>query len=558
MTITPPSEGGPPAPAPAPAAVAREKSHSLWKAFHHRTFTVVWIATVVSNIGSWMYSAASGWFMTSLNPHPVMVSMVQVATSLPMLLFALPAGALADIIDRRRFLVVVEILITLISTIFAFLIWRDVVTPELLLIFTFLAGVGAALGAPAWQAIVPALVPKRDLGSAVVANGVGVNISRAIGPALAGVLVAVWGIGAPFWLNAISNVGVIGALVWWRSPRKISRALPAERFMDANRSGLRYAKNNPPLRATLIRAVAFFLFASAYWALLPLVARDQIGGGAELYGLLLGGIGVGALLGAYLLSWLAHHLGADRLVAAGSFGTAVSLVLFGVTREPYSALGASLVAGVSWICVLSTMSVSVQVALPEWVRARGLAVFVGVFYGALTVGSALWGYLAGAFGLPTANFIAAGGILVAVPLTWRWKLLTALGADLAPSMHWPTPIAGHEVDADEGPVMVTVEYRIDPKNRKPFLAALNRLEKERRRDGAYAWGVFEDAVEEGRMIETFLVESWIEHLRQHERVTNADRLIEEKVHHFHLHGVPKVTHLIAAYADRHHGQDSSK
>jgi MFS family permease len=555
MTITPPSEGGPPA--PASAAAAPEKPRSPWKAFQHRTFTVVWIATVVSNIGSWMYSAASGWFMTSLNPHPVMVSMVQVATSLPMFLFALPAGALADIIDRRRFLVVVEILITLISTVFAFLIWRNVVTPGILLVFTFLVGVTSALEAPAWQAIVPALVPKRDLGSAVVANGVGVNISRAIGPALAGIIVVAWGIAAPFWLNAISNVGVIGALIWWRSPQKTSRALPAERFMDANRSGLRYAKNNPPLRATLIRAVAFFLFASAYWALLPLVARNQIGGGAELYGLLLGGIGVGALVGAYLLPSLAHRLGPDRLVAAGTLGTAVSLVLFGLAREPYSALGASFVAGVSWICVLSTMSVSVQVALPEWVRARGLAVFVVVLYGALTVGSALWGYLAGAFDLPTANFIAAGASLAAVPLTWRWKLLTALGADLAPSMHWPTPIAAHEFDADQGPVMVTVEYRIDPKNRKPFLAALHRLERERRRDGAYAWGVFEDAAEEGRMVETFLVESWLEHLRQHERVTNADRLIQDKVHHF-IHGAPKVTHLIAADADREHGKDSPK
>ena len=315
-----------------------------------------------------MYSAASGWLMTSLKPDPVMVSMVQVATSLPMFLFALPAGALADIIDRRRFLVVVEILITLISTIFAFLIWGDVVTPKVLLIFTFLAGVGAALEAPAWEAIVPALVPKRDLGAAVVANGVGVNISRAIGPALAGILVAAWGIAAPFWLNAVSNVGVVAALAWWRSPQKVARTLPAERFIDANRSGLRYAKNDPPLRATLMRAVGFFLFASAYWALLPLVARTQIGGGAELYGLLLGGIGIGALIGAYLLPWLGHRLGPNRLVAVGTVGTALSLLLYGLAHEPFVALGASLLAGISWICVLSTLNVSAQVALPEWVR----------------------------------------------------------------------------------------------------------------------------------------------------------------------------------------------
>jgi len=554
MTLKSPTTGGQLAPAPA----AQAKSTSPWSAFHHKTFTVVWIATLASNIGSWMYSAASGWLMTSLKPDPIMVSMVQVATSLPMFLFALPAGALADIIDRRRFLVVVEILITLISTIFAFLVWGDGVTPKVLLIFTFLAGVAAALEAPAWEAIVPALVPKRDLGAAVVANGVGVNISRAIGPALAGILVSACGIAAPFWLNAVSNVGVVAALAWWRSPQKVARTLPAERFLDANRSGLRYAKNDPPLRATLMRAVGFFLFASAYWALLPLVARTQIGGGAELYGLLLGGIGIGALVGAYFLQWLGHRLGPNRLVAVGTVGTALSLLLYGLAHEPFVALGASLLTGISWICVLSTLNVSAQVALPEWVRARGLAVFVVFVFGALTLGSVLWGYLAGMIGLSHTNFVAAAGLLVALPLTWRWKLLTALGADLAPSMHWPAPTAVHDVEADQGPVMVTVEYRIDPKNRKQFLQALDKVERERRRDGAYAWCVFEDAAEEGRMIETFLVESWTEHLRQHERVTNADRLIEEKVLHFDIHGPPRVTHLIAADADRVHVKKSPK
>ena len=340
-----------------------------------------------------MYSAASGWLMTSLNPEPIMVSMVQVASSLPMFLFALPAGALADIVDRRRFLVAVEILISVISTVFAFLIWRDVVTSRLLLVFTFLMGISAALEAPAWEAIVPALVSKRDLESAVVANGVGVNISRAIGPALAGILVAAWGIAAPFWINAISNVGVIASLVWWRSPQKVSRTFPAERFIEANRSGLRYAKNNPPLRATLIRTVSFFLFASAYWALLPLMVRTQIRGNAELYGGLLGGIGVGALVGAYLLPRLGKRLGPDRLVAGGTLCTALSLVLYGLALEPFVALIASFLAGLSWICVLSTLNVSAQVALPEWVRARGLAVFVVFFFGALTIGSAFWGYL---------------------------------------------------------------------------------------------------------------------------------------------------------------------
>jgi quinol monooxygenase YgiN len=233
-------------------------------------------------------------------------------------------------------------------------------------------------------------------------------------------------------------------------------------------------------------------------------------------------------------------------MAAGTLGTALALGLYGLAHEPIAAIVASLVAGISWICVISTLNVSAQVALPEWVRARGLALFVTCFFGALTLGSAIWGHLAGLVGLSITNFAAAGGILLALPLTWQWKLQTALGIDLAPSMHWPAPIAVHQVDEDRGPVMVVVEYKIDPRNRKQFLAALDKLAQERRRDGAYAWGVFEDAAEEGRMVETFLVESWIEHLRQHERVTNADRLIQDAVDHFHIEGTPKVTHLIAA------------
>jgi MFS family permease len=552
MTVNSTNDGGR---TRARSADKPEKSASPWSAFQHKTFTVVWIATVGSNIGSWMYSAASGWLMTGLDPKPLIVAMVQVATSLPMFLFALPAGALADIVDRRRFLIAVEILITVISVVFAFIVWLNVATPVTLLVFTFLAGVAGALEAPPWQAIVPALVPKGDLQSAVVANGVGINISRALGPALAGIIVAAWGIAAPFWLNAFSNVGVIAALIWWRSPQKHNRTLPAESFINANRSGLRYAKNNPHLRATLIRAVGFFLFASAYWALLPLVARNQIGGGPELYGVLLGGIGVGALVGAYILPWLRGKLGPNRLMAAGTLGTALTLVLYGLAWEPVAAIAASLVAGISWICVLSILNVSAQVALPEWVRARGLALFVTVFFGALTIGSLIWGYLASVMGLSITNFVAAAGIILALLLTGRWKLQTALGLDLAPSMHWPAPIADREVDEDQGPVMVTVEYRIDPRSREQFLVALDRLAKERRRDGAYAWGVFEDVAEEGRMVEIFLVESWIEHLRQHERVTNADRLVQDTVDRFHMHGTPKVTHLIAVDPDHIHDEE---
>jgi MFS family permease len=507
---------------------------------------MLWTATVVSNVGTWMYNAASGWLMTSLNPDPLIVSLVQVATSLPMFLFAVPAGALADIIDKRRFLIVIESATTIVSAVIAALVWFSLVTPGTLLLFTFLLGAAAALTAPAWQSVVPQLVPKQDLSAAVAANSVGVNISRALGPALAGVIIAGFEIAAPFWLNAVSNLAIIGALLWWRSPQMASNRLPAEQFFRAIVTGFRYTRHNRHLRATLIRAVGFFLFASAYWALLPLVARSQIAGGPELYGVLLGAIGAGAVGGAFILPWLKTKLGPDRLVAAGTIGTAVTLVLFGLAREPVTALSASVIAGVSWIAVLASLNVSAQVALPNWVRGRGLAMFVTVFFGAMTVGSAIWGQVAGMVGLPDTHFIAAVGALITIPLTWHWKLQTGVGVDLTPSMHWPAPVISHAIEHDRGPVLVTVDYRIEPHNREAFLLALESLAQERRRDGAYAWRVFEDASQEGRYFETFLVESWLEHLRQHQRVTNADRVLQKAVLKFHVEGTPKVTHFIAA------------
>jgi MFS family permease len=523
---------------------------SSWSPFRYAPFSVVWTATVIANIGTWMYNAASGWLMTSLNPEPLIVSLVQVATTLPIFLFAVPAGALADIVDKRRFLIIGEVAVTAVSALFAAIVSVGAATPGNLLLFTFLIGAVAAVTAPAWQSIVPQLVPKQELTPAVAANSVGFNVSRAVGPALGGVIVAVAGIAAPFWINAISNLAVIGALLWWRPPAERRRHLPVERFGSAIRTGFRHARNNPHLRATLIRSAAFFLFGSAYWALLPLVARERIAGGPDLYGYLLGAIGAGAVGGAFALPSLKRRLGPDRLMAAGTIGTGLATALFGVARDPAAGLAASVIAGVCWIAVLASLNVSAQVALPEWVRGRGLAIFMTVFFGTLTLGSVIWGQVAGMLGLPAAHFIAAAGALVAIPLTWRWKLQTGAGIDLTPSMHWPAPVATDEIEHDRGPVLVTVEYRIDPRNRQAFLGALEKLGYERRRDGAYAWGMFEDAAEEGRMLETFLVESWLEHLRQHDRVTNSDRLLQEVVHRFHIEGTPKVTHFIAAEPDQ--------
>jgi predicted MFS family arabinose efflux permease len=532
----------PAAPHVAPDAAAPA---SAWAPFRHKAFAVIWTATVISNVGAWMHSTAAGWLITSLNSDPLIVSLVQVAASLPLVLFAIPAGALADIMDRRRLLLVIETSVTLITVVFAAVVWLGWITPTLVLLFTFIISTGGALAAPAWQAVTPQLVPRRDLQPALALNSVGFNVSRAIGPAIGGLVIATVGIAAPFFLDAMSNLAVLAALLWWRLAPRTQSQLPAERLVHAVEAGLRYARFNPDLRSTLARAVGFFLFASAYWALLPLVARQQVGGGPTVFGLLLGAIGAGAIGGAFLLARMRVWLGPDRLVQAGTAGTALAMVLFAMARGPAVALLASLIAGASWIAVLSSLNYAAQIALPEWVRGRGLALFATVYFGAHTLGSAIWGQVATLAGLPAAHLAAAAGALFAIPLMLRWKLPPDEGGDLTPSMHWPLPVLAHEIEPDQGPVLITVEYRIEPAFRERFLDALYQLAPQRRRDGAYRWGVFEDVAEPGRFIETFLVESWIEHMRQHERVTNADRALQDCVFRFHAHGEPKVTHLIA-------------
>jgi predicted MFS family arabinose efflux permease len=517
---------------------------SSWAPFQHRIFTLVWIATVISNIGGWMYSAAAGWFMTTLTTDPLMVSLVQVANSLPVLIFVFPAGALADVVDKRKFLIVAESSIALVSTLFALLVWRGLVGPQMLLFFVFVIGAAGALTAAPWQAVVPELVPKEHLAPAVALNSLGVNVSRALGSALGGLLIAGWGVAAPFWANGVSNAGVIGALLWWRPAPRALRQLPAERLGSAMRIGFRHARHNPRLCAVLIRATAFFTFASAYWALLPLVARERIAGGPKLYGVLLGVIGVGAILGALALRRIRATLGNDLIVALGSIGTALAILLFGLARTPISALLASLIAGASWISVLATLNLSAQIALPDWVRGRGLAIYIMVFFGAMSVGSALWGQLAAWFGLPITHWIAAATMLLAMAATWHWKLQHSAAIDLSPSGDWPMPQALGLHDADDGPVMVTVEYHVAEHNRDAFLLAADHLSHGRRRDGAYAWAVYEDAEHRGRLLETFYLESLAEHLRQHERVTKADRELQHTIRRLTI-DEPLVTHFVS-------------
>ncbi|MFY0610595.1 MAG: MFS transporter [Hyphomicrobiaceae bacterium] len=519
---------------------------SAWAPFQYSAFTVLWIATVLSNVGTWMHDVGAGWLMTELSSSPLTVAGVQAATTLPIFLFALLAGAIADIVDRRWLLLIVNLLVAAVAAGLALLVYLNLVTPLLLILFTFLLGTGAAFMAPAWQALVPALVPRSDLSSAIALNSAGINISRAVGPALAGFLIVALGVWSPFALNALSFVGIIAALLWWRQPPKPQHRLPPEHVVPAIIAGWRYVANSAPLRATLIRAAAFFAFASAYWAMLPLIARELLSGGPTLYGLLLGAVGGGAVLGALLLPTIKRALGPDMTVAAGTLGTALVLAVFATVGNQMVAIAVSALAGMSWITVLSSFHVSAQTALPDWVRARGLSFFLTVFFGAMSAGSLIWGQVASSASIVTSLLIAAAGAILMIPLTWRAKLNQGEQLDLAPSMHWPTPVISQDTAGDRGPVMIQVIYKVPLENLDQFSALMTKLKTARRRGGGYGWTLMGSIEETDLHVETWFEASWNDHLRHHERVSGEDQKLQDSIRGLLVEGTqPIVKHYLA-------------
>jgi MFS family permease len=507
-------------------------------------FMIILVATSFSSVGLAMFDTGSAWMMTSLNPSPILVSAVQVVTTLPFFLLTLPAGALTDVVDPRRLLIVAEAAVTAVSIGFAAVVWAGLASPLSLLATSFLIGMCGALAAPAWLLITTILVRRAELDSAIAINTAGYNVARAIGPAVAGYAIARLSIAFPFWCCCVGNLMLLAALIWWRAPRRPQETLPAERLISAMTAGVRYVRYSREMDATLIRAIAFFPFASAYLALLPLVARSQKGDGAEVYGQLMAGIGLGSIVATFALNWLKARLGANGQAAVGAIGTVVSLFLLAAAREPTLALIASFISGAASIVALTTFFVSAQVALPAWVRGRGLAIFLTVYFGALTLGSAVWGEVATVKGVPFALYSAGIGILVGMALTWAWKLQTSEGQDLTPSMRWRAPSFANRVTDDRGPILAIAEYRIDPKDSSAFLAVMQDISFERRRDGAYAWHMFEDAGEEGKMIETYLIPSVLELKYRQARVTVADEMMEEQASQF-LKAPAETRYLVA-------------
>lgn len=518
---------------------------SAWGPLRVPLFRALWTAGVASNVGTWMHGVGAAWLMTSLTQSSAMVALVQTATSLPVFLVGLPAGALADIVDRRRLLLVTQSWMLAVAAILGVLTLAGATTPWSLLLLTFALGLGAALNMPAWQASMPELVPRADLPAALALNGISVNIARAIGPALGGLIISVLGTGAVFLVNAVSFVGVLVVVVRWRRTHSPS-PMPTERLAGAIRAGARYVRHAPRFRAVLVRMWVFIVCGSALWALLPLVAQRELGLGAPGYGVLLGCVGAGAVLGASVLPRVRDAVSNDVLVNGAIVLFALALAAPVLTRVVPLVAVAMLVGGVGWITLMSSFNTAAQMALPSWVRARGVAVYLLVFQGGLAAGSAIWGALAARTTDGISLMVAAVGLLAGTAASLRWRLARDRQPDLAPSMHWPEPNVVASPEPDEGPVLVTVEYRVDLERAREFSRAMRRLGRARRRSGAMRWGLFRDAADPKRFVETFLVESWAEHLRQHERVTVSDRAAEEQVRAFHEGADPPVvTHLIA-------------
>lgn len=530
------------------ATVTAPTSSSL-SPLGRKAFAILWVATVVSNVGTWMNDVGAGWLITELSPSPATVALMQAATTLPVFLFALPAGALADIVDRRRLLIAVNLAMAATAATVAALVAAGAMTTELLLLFTFLVGAGAAFVAPAWQAIVPGLVSREELPAAVSLNSVGINVSRAVGPALAGVLIVAVGLWAPFLVNAMSFLGILAALWFWSGEAPRDGRLPPETLLPAMVAGLRYASQSRPLLRTLLRAIAFFLFASCYWAMLPLIAREMLGGGASLYGALMGAVGTGAVLGALVLPAARRRLDADGMVAAGTVATAATLVIFSRAPGETVAVGAAALGGFAWIAVLASLNVSAQTALPDWVRARGLSLFLMVFAGTMALGSMVWGQVAARAGIETALLVAGAGALIAIPLTWRARLATGEAPDHAPALHWPEPAWTLPEEAGDRRVVVQIGYRVQAAQQGDFTACMQDLAAARRRNGGYAWSLMQDTADTERFVEIWSEASWTQHLRHHARVTAAEKVLQDRLANLLAPGTaPEIYHLATPQA----------
>jgi MFS family permease len=538
MTVADPPTAAPARPAPAPA----------WEPLKIGVFRALWLAMLASNIGTWMQTVGAQWLLVDEPNAATLVSLVQTASMLPILLLALPSGALADTFDRRRMLLAVQGWMFAVAAALAALTAAGRMPPALLLTLTFALGVGQALTLPAWQAVIPELVPRAQLPSASALGAISMNVARAVGPAIAGVLIAQTGPALVFALNALSFVVFAAVLLRWRRPTRDGGGAP-ERFTAAVLAGGRYVRHSRVVRRILLRAALFMMPGSALWALLPLVAGQRLRMSASGYGILLAALGVGAVGGALLMPRIRARVSPNRLLfgAGVVFGAAMAVVA--LVRQPVVVTAALVPAGIAWVVVLSSINATMQLFLPGWVRARGLGIYQIVFAGSQGIGALIWGAVAEATSVVSAHLAAAAVMaLGAVSVRW-WPLRSTRGMDREPAAYWPEPHLDWDPEPHVGPVLVTVRYTVAPEREDEFVAAMEQVRRSRRRTGATRWGLFREGEHAHRFVEVYQVPSWDEHLRQHGgRLTGTDRDFERQARAL-ADGEPEVTHLLPARSD---------
>ena len=510
---------------PTPAALAPLKEP---------VFRGLWLAWLAANLTMWMNDVAAAWLMTSLTTSPVMVALVQTASTLPVFLRGLPSGAMADILDRRRYFAATQLWVSVNALVLAALSLSGHLTAPLLLVLTFSNGIGLAMRWPVFAAIVPQIVSRDQLPAALALNGIAMNLSRVIGPVLAGALLAAFSPAAVFVLNTLlAGVAFVLILRWKNVPR--TSALPGERFLGAMRVGLNYTLQSPRLRAILLRIFLFFLQSTALVALLPLVARGLHGGGAGTFTVMLSCVGAGAIVAALYFPRWRQRFDRDQFVRAGTLIHAALSCLIVAVPEIWVALPAMVLIGMAWISVANSLTVSAQIAMPDWVRARGMSIYQMALMGGAAAGSLLWGQVASWLDVRSAVIAAALFGVIVLALTRRVSVEGGAEIDFTPA----TPSRGapepaQDIGAEEGPVMVTLEYQIDPARADDFAKVMQRTRRARLRQGALSWGLFRDVAQPGRYIEYFVDENWLEHQRRLERFTATDAGLRDERMAFHI------------------------
>jgi MFS family permease len=521
----------------AKSAPAHPMSQSALAPLRLPTFRMLWCVWLTANICMWMNDVASAWMMTSLSASPIWVALVQTASTLPVFLLGLPSGALADILDRRRYFIVTQFWVAAVALVLCATILSGRMTAPLLLALTFANGIGLAMRWPVFAAIVPELVPRPQLPAALALNGIAMNASRIVGPLVAGALIASFGSAYVFVLNAILSVASGFVIMRWRREHKPS-PLGRERLVSAMRVGLQFVFQSARLKAVLVRISLFFLHSTALLALLPLVARGMAGGNAGTYTVLLAAMGSGAIVAALFLPRLRQFMARDRLVLSGAVLQALATAAVALAPNIYTAASAMFLGGMAWITTANSLSVSAQLALPDWVRARGMSMYQMAIMGASALGAAFWGQVATVTSVKTSLLIAAISGVITMLGAHRLVVDREMEEDLTPSQAFKVPVA--DDPPTSGHVLVTIEYLIQPARAAEFRALMQESRRSRLRQGALSWDLLRDIVVPGRYIEQIVDQSWTEHLRRFDRVTAADVALRERKLAFHIGETPPV------------------